>query len=105
VASVLKGIHLGWFMVFNVTYPLHKTKCIFRGSHGRNCVVVGFTATLSPVPITTKVVSSNPIHYKAYSIQDYVIKFGSDFATGHWFSPGTLFSSTNKTDCQYITEI
>jgi hypothetical protein len=26
-------------------------------------------------------------------------------ATGQWFSPGTPVSSTNKTDCQDITEI
>ena len=26
-------------------------------------------------------------------------------ATGRWFSPGTLVSSTNKTDCHDITEI
>ena len=26
-------------------------------------------------------------------------------ATGRWFSPGTLISSTNKTDCHDITEI
>jgi hypothetical protein len=26
-------------------------------------------------------------------------------ATGLWFSPGTLLSSTNKTDCHNITEI
>ena len=25
--------------------------------------------------------------------------------TGQWFSPGTLFCSTNKTDCHDITEI
>ena len=30
------------------------------------------------LPITTKVVSSNPIHGKVYSIQHYVIKFVSD---------------------------
>jgi hypothetical protein len=30
------------------------------------------------VPITTKVVSSNPIHGKVYSLQHYVIKFVSD---------------------------
>ena len=30
------------------------------------------------VPITTKVVSSNPIHGEMYSIQHYVIKFVSD---------------------------
>jgi hypothetical protein len=30
------------------------------------------------VPITTKVVSSNPIHDEVYSIQHYVIKYVSD---------------------------
>jgi hypothetical protein len=30
------------------------------------------------VPITTKVVSSNPVHGEVYSIQHYVIKFASD---------------------------
>ena len=29
------------------------------------------------VPITTKVVSSNPVHGELYSIQHYVIKFVS----------------------------
>jgi hypothetical protein len=30
------------------------------------------------VPITTKVVSSNPVHGEVYSIQHYVIEFVSD---------------------------
>jgi hypothetical protein len=30
------------------------------------------------VPITTKVVSSNPAHGEVYSIQHYMIKFVSD---------------------------
>jgi hypothetical protein len=30
------------------------------------------------VPITAKVVSSNPVHGEVYSIQHYVIKFVSD---------------------------
>jgi hypothetical protein len=30
------------------------------------------------VPITTKVMSSNPVHGEVYSIQHYVIKFVSD---------------------------
>ena len=30
------------------------------------------------VPITTKVVSSNPMHGEVYSIQHYVIKYVSD---------------------------
>jgi hypothetical protein len=46
---------------------------------------------LQSVPITTKVVSSNPTHGEVYSIQHYVIKFVSDL---HWFSPDTPVSST-----------
>jgi len=33
---------------------------------------------IQSVPITTKVVSSNPAHGKVYWIQDYVKKFVSD---------------------------
>jgi len=53
---------------------------------------------MQSVPNTTKVVSSNPDHGEVYSIQHYVIKFVSDFATGWWFSLGTPVSSINKTD-------
>jgi hypothetical protein len=54
------------------------------------------------VPITTKVVSSNPIHGKVYSIQHYVIKFASDL----WQVGGFLqFPSPIKTDRHDITEI
>ena len=42
-------------------------------------MVVGFTTTCAfSQPITSKVVSSNPIHGDVYSIQHYVIKFVSD---------------------------
>ena len=56
---------------------------------GRDRMVVGFTTTcaVQSVPITTKVVSSNPIHGEVYSIQHYVIKVVS------------------KTDRHNITEI
>ena len=40
-----------------------------------------------------------------YSIQHYVIKFVSDLWQGQWFSPGTLVSSTNKTDRHDLPEI
>jgi len=55
---------------------------------------------LQSVSITTKFVSSNRIHGEVYLIQHYVIKFVSDLR-----QPGTLVSSTNKTDCQDIAEI
>ena len=53
------------------------------------------------MPITTKLVSSNPVHGEVYSIQ-HLLKFVSDFRQ---FSPGTPVSSTNKTDRHNIAEI
>ena len=57
------------------------------------------------MPITTKVVISNPIHHKVYSIQHYVIKFVSNLHQVGGFPLSTPVSSTNKTDCHDITEI
>ena len=54
---------------------------------------------MQSVPISTKVVSSNSDHGEVYSIHHYVIM------AGRWFCPGTLVSSTNKTDRQDIAEI
>jgi len=48
---------------------------------------------MQSVPITIIVVSLNPSDGEVYSVQNYVIKFGSDL-----YSPGTPVSSTNKTD-------
>jgi len=53
-------------------------------------MVVGFTTTLDlqlpimyvqSVPITTKVVGSNPAHGEVFSIQNYVMRFVSDLHT------------------------
>jgi hypothetical protein len=45
---------------------------------GRDRMAVGFTTTCAINAITTKVLSSNPVHGEMYSIQHYVIKFVSD---------------------------
>ena len=45
-------------------------------SHDR--MVVDLQLLVQSVPITTKVVSSNPTHSKVYLMQHYVIKFVSD---------------------------
>jgi hypothetical protein len=48
---------------------------------------------MQSVPITNKVVSSNPVHWEVYSIQHYVMKFVSDlrqisgFLRVLWFPP------------------
>jgi len=59
---------------------------------------------MQSVPITTKVVSSNPTYDVAYSTQHYVINFSVTCA-GQWFSLGTRVSSTNKTDRHDVTVI
>ena len=51
-------------------FRLQCSPCLFHQKH------VGLTAVI--VPITTKVVSSNPVHGEVYSMQDYVIKFVSN---------------------------
>jgi hypothetical protein len=60
---------------------------------------------MQSVPITTKVVNSNPVHGKMYLIQHYLIKLVSDLRQVSGFSPGTPVSSTNKTDCHDIAEL
>jgi len=54
------------------------------------------------VPITTKVVSSNPAHGEVYSMQHYVIKLS---VTCRWFSPCNPVFSINATGRHYIAEI
>jgi len=56
------------------------------------------------VPITTKVVSSNPLRRGVLetTLCDKVCQL---LATGWWFSPGIPVSSTNKTDHHDIAQI
>jgi hypothetical protein len=51
-----------------------------KGRRGRDRMVVGFTTicAISAYHITTKAVTSTTAHGEVYSIQHYVIKFGSD---------------------------
>ena len=49
------------------------------------------------VPITTNVMSSNPVHGEVYSIQHYVIKFVSDFRQVGSFLRVPRFPPPNKT--------
>ena len=41
-------------------------------------MVVGLQLPMQSMPITTKVVNSNPTHGKVYLVQHYVIKFVSE---------------------------
>ena len=68
-------------------------------------MVVGITTTVQSAPITTNVVSSNPVHGEVYSIQHYVIKFVSDLRQIGGFLRLLRFPLTYKTDRHDITEI
>ena len=50
-----------------------------------------FNYLVQSVAITTKVVSSNPVHDEVYSIQHYVIKFVSDLQQVGGFLPVLRF--------------
>ena len=60
---------------------------------------------MQSVPVTAKVVKSNPVHGEVYLIQYYVIKFDSDLQQVGGFLQVLLISSINKTDCHDITDI
>jgi hypothetical protein len=82
---------------------LHRivTNQIWRYKH----IALELQLPVQSVPITTKVVNSNPFHSEVYSIQQYVTFMWHWLAIGWWFSPGTPVSSTNKTDHHDIAEI
>ena len=58
-----------------------------------------------PVPITTNIVSSNPVDGEVGLIQHYVIKFVSDLRQVGGFFLGTPVSSNNETDLWDKAEI
>ena len=59
---------------------------------------------MQPVPITTNIVSSNPVHVEVYSIHYYLLTFVSNLRQVGDFSD-TPVSFTNKTDRHDITEL
>ena len=84
---------------------IKNTKYIIKYVGGRNRIVVGFITTyMQSVPITTNVVSSNPLRRGVLDITlcDKVCQW---LVAGQWFFLGTRVSSINKTDRHYINEI
>ena len=60
---------------------------------------------MQSVPITTNVVSLNPVRGEVYSVQHNVIKFVDDLRQVAGSLRVTSVSTTNKTDLHEITEI
>jgi hypothetical protein len=70
------------------------------------CLSCGTATVLQlSVPITNKVVSSNPVYGEVYSIQHYVIKFVKDLRQVSGSLQSLRFPPSIKTDCHDITEI
>ena len=71
-----------------------------RGHRGRDRMAVGLQLLVQSVPITTKVVSLNPVHGDVYSIQHYVIAYVRGlrqvcrFFLVLWFSPPIKLTAT-----------
>ena len=72
------------------------------GCYDREHMVVGLQLPVQSVLITTKVMSSNLVHYEMYSIQHYMVKFVKDLRP---VGGVLLVFSTNKTDHHDIAEI
>jgi len=76
----IKKIYPIWYSFFSHNNTVYLT---YNEIVGAVVVVIVLLLDLQlpvqSVPITTKVVSSNPAHGEVYSIQPYVIKFISDF--------------------------
>jgi hypothetical protein len=87
-------------LVMTPMYPIQ-----WRGCLGCDCMVFGLQLPMQSVPIISNVVSFNPTHGEAYSIQHYVIKFVSDLRHVGGFLRVLLVSSTNKIHRHDITEI
>ena len=58
---------------------------VLSGRRGRDRMEVVLQLLVQVVPITSKVVCSNPVHGEKYSIQHCVIEFVSDFQQGLGF--------------------
>ena len=75
----------------SLTIWIHKL-----GGHGCDHIVVGFT--------TICAICSNPVHDEVYSIQNYMIKFASDFRQVCGFPRWRQFPSPIKADRHDISE-
>ena len=73
--------------------------------HVRDCMVVWFITTYAISAYHHWCCEFEPCSGGMFSIQHYVIKVCLWLVADRWISPGTLVSSTNKTDCHNITEI
>jgi len=77
---------------------------VIRGRCDRDCMIVGFKTTCAIISY-----SNSSFKFESRSRRGVLNTLCDEvcqwLATGRWFSPGTLVSSTNKTDRRDINEI
>jgi hypothetical protein len=95
-------VQIGWASgLFKGTQYIYLT----QGCRGRDCMVVGFTTTCAIGVYHHYSCDFEPRSWRGVSHTTLCDKVCQWLATGLWFSPGTLVSSTNKTDHHDIVEI
>ena len=78
---------------------------LFRGHHGRDHIVVGFITNLCNQCLLQLTLGVRISLRRGLINTTLCVKVCQWLATGRWFSPCTLVSSTNNTNCHDITEI
>ena len=79
--STIKVIDNLYFILINLINSktaIHMHISFYRSTDCTSLPMWSIWWLVQSVPITTKVVSSHPLHGELYSIQHYVIKFVSD---------------------------
>jgi hypothetical protein len=76
-----------------------------RGRRGRDRMVVGFTTTCAMNSYHNESCEFEHCSWQGVLDKTLCNKVRQWLAIGQWFSPGTPFSSNNKTDRHDITEI
>ena len=97
-----------WFSEINYSFLnilLFRHPGIWRGCHGRDHMVVGFTTTYA-ISAYHHECCEFELHW-GRGLLDTTLgdKDCHWLVAGQWFSPCTLVSSNNKIDCHEITEI
>ena len=78
---------------------------IIRSRRGCDSIVVGFTTTCAISYFQHSSCEFEPHSWGGTLDTTLCDKVCQWLATGRWLSPGTVVSSTNKTDCHDIAEI
>jgi hypothetical protein len=86
-------------------WKLSFASCTIYFNHCRDHMVVGFRTTCAISAYHHWSCVLEPRSWRDVLDTTLCDKVCQWLATGRWFSPGTLFSSTNKTDRHDITEI